>query len=450
MFLSLTSKFSKIFNNLTNKGIITESNIKEAILNIKNALIDSDVALEVVDKFVAEVEKESLGKKIIKSISAHEMFTKIVHEQLVKLLSCGHNTFELKNGTTKIVIVGTQGNGKTTTCAKLARHFTQQGKKTLLVSFDIHRFAAQEQLNILAKQNNIDCLEYSHNDNTIESIYEKTQHIIKNYQVVLYDTAGRTQINESMMQELFQIKELTKADETFLVVDAMIGQNAAHIAKEFDKKIGISGNVITKLDGDAKGGAAISLAYLTGKPIIFIGTSEKIDGLEKFNPESMASRILDMGDIVSLVDHAEKTLGKEALGKDKIFKGTFNLNDYMEYIITTRKMGGMKNILKFLPGMSNLLINNKNQVDDVDNKMLKTQLAIIHSMTKKERQDPNILNASRKKRISQGSGTQVSEINSLLKQYKDVKDLMQKVQNNPSKMMSDLIGMLKRSKLTRR
>ena len=448
MFLSLTSKLSKIFNNLTNKGIITESNIQEAILNIKNALIDADVALEVVDKFIADVEKEALGKQIIKSVSAHEMFTKIVHEQLVKLLSCEQDTFKLKNSVTSIMIIGTQGNGKTTTCAKLARYFTQQNKKTLLVSFDIHRLAAQEQLNILAKQNNIDCIEYSPSDNTIENIYEKTQQIVKNYQLVLYDTAGRSQINEEMMDELVKIKELTRADETLLVVDSMIGQNAANIAKEFDKKIGISGSILTKLDGDARGGAAISITYLTNKPIIFIGTGEKIHGLEKFNPESMASKILDMGDIVSLVDEAEKALGKEALTKDKIFKGNFSLNDYMEYISTTRKMGGIKNILKFLPGTSHVLTNNK--VDEVDNKIFKAQLAIIQSMTKKERKEPDILNASRKKRIAQGSGTQVSEINTLLKQYKDIKDLMKKIKNNPSQMMNDLMGMIKGSMLTRR
>lgn len=449
MFLSLTSKLSKIFNNLTNKGIITESNVKDAILDIKNALLDADVALAVVDKFINDVEKEAVGKSILKSVSAHQMFIKIVHEQLVKLLSTENKTFTLKDSLTSIMLIGVQGNGKTTTCAKLANYFTQQGKKTLLVSFDIHRFAAQEQLNILAKQNNIDCVEYSNDDNTIESIYKKAAQIIKNYQVVLYDTAGRSQINKEMMQELKKIKEFTKPDETLLVVDAMIGQNAAHIATEFNKEIEISGSILTKLDGDARGGGALSLAYLTNKPIVFIGTSEKIQGIEKFNAESMASRILDMGDVVSLVDQAEKTLGKEALEKDKIFKSNFNLNDYMEYIVTTRKMGGMKNILKFLPGTSHLLTNNKNQIDDMDNKVLKKQLAIIHSMTKKERQIPDLLNASRKKRIAQGSGTQVSEINTMLKQYQSAKDLMKKVQKNPAQMMNELIGMLKGSKFTR-
>lgn len=445
MFQSLTQNFNKIFDKLRNRKDFTEENIKKITKEIKNVLIDSDVDLNTVDYFVKRIEKIAVGQKVIQSLSFRETFVNIVHKELIQLLSSEKDLdIKISNSTTKIMLVGLQGSGKTTTCAKLGYYFKGLGYKVLLVSLDVHRFAAIEQLNTLAKKLNIDYPRYFVEDD-LPKICKVASKMAPDYDLVIYDTAGRGHLDVDMMTEVKELQKELNPSETIFVADALTGQNAAKIAKVFNDQIHISGVILTKMDSDSRGGAALSIKHTIGKPIKFIGVSEYFDGIEKFNPEGVASRILDMGDILSLIKNAERIIGKQNIKEEgkKITSGRFNLNDYIKHISMAEKMGGLTGILKFLPGASRFLSQNEQRIKNVNDDIFAKHKYIISSMTKKERLKPILLNTSRKKRIALGSGTSESDVDKLMKQFNKVRDMMKKMKDNPQAMMQNVMNIMK-------
>lgn len=446
MFQSLSNKFSSIFDRLRSSGALTEEQIDAAMRDIRIALLEADVSLTVVKEFIENVRAKAIGQNIIKSVTPAQMVIKIIHDELIELLSSPEDDRKLNlkaQPPVNLMMVGLQGSGKTTTTAKLALHLKAMGKKILMVSLDIYRPAAQEQLAILGKAAEVDTLPIIAGQKPIDITKRAlTESKLGGYDVVIYDTAGRLHIDQAMMAELVKVKTLVKPTEILLIADALTGQDAVNIAKEFDKELDITGFILTRIDGDARGGAALSIKSVTKKPIKFLGAGEKITALEEFHPERMASRILDMGDVVSLVEKAAAAMDESVQAKtaERLKKGRFDLNDYYTQITSIKKMGGMKDIISMIPGIGKMA----DKIDITKNeKMVARQEAIILSMTKKERRNPDLLNASRRKRIASGSGTSVQEVNKLLKQYQQVSDMVKKASRmNPKALMRGSIGKL--------
>ncbi len=425
MFNDLSEKFEKIFHKIRGYGKITEENIKDTIKEIKLALLAADVNYKVVKKLISDIKEKALGQEVIASITPGQAFIKIVHDELIKILG-GENRQLNLGGTPPAVIMlcGLQGSGKTTFAGKLANFLRKKKKNPLLVAADIYRPAAIDQLKKIGAALNIPVY-FEENKNPVEICKNSIDHATsKLHDIVILDTAGRLHIDEDMMKELEDIKNNVKPSETLLIVDAMIGQDAVNMAKEFNSRLEVSGIILTKLDGDTRGGAALSIVDITGKPIKFIGTGEKLSDIEEFYPDRLASRILGMGDIVSLVEKAQEVFDekKAAELEKRIRKNQFTLEDFLDQLQQIKKMGPLKQIISMIPGVDSKMLKEAN----VDDKQLKHIEAIILSMTPEERRKPEILNGSRRKRIALGSGRPVSEINRLIKQFNTMKKMMKK------------------------
>lgn len=447
MFKTLTQNLTKIFDRLVSSGILTEAQIDAAMRDIRVALLESDVALPVIKDFIAEVKQKALGQEVIKSVSPGQMIIKIIHEEMINLLASSESETKLNLNSkppVNFLMVGLQGSGKTTASSKLALRLKNQNKKPFLVSLDTYRPAAQEQLAILASSVGVDSLPIVKGEKPLDIVKRAIAEAkISAYDVVIYDTAGRTQIDKEMMEEALAIKKIVEPTETLLVIDSMTGQDAVVTASSFNEKLEISGLILSRIDGDSKGGAALSVKYITGKPIKFLSSGEKLTDLEEFDAERLASRILDMGDIISFVEKAASIVDREEAEKTaaKLKKGKFDLNDYLQQMRSIKKMGGFGSILSMLPGSGKIM----DQIDQskLNSKIIEHQEAIILSMTLKERKNPDIINASRRKRIALGAGTTVQKVNILLKQYKQISEMMKKASKmNPKNLLRSGIGKL--------
>ena len=442
MFETLQDRLGGIFDKLTGRGALSEADVDTAMREVRRALIEADVALEVVREFVGKVKERAIGQEVVKSVTPGQMVVKIVNDALVETLGSETEPLNFKSTPpVPILMVGLQGSGKTTTTAKIAKRLTERDKKkVIMASLDTRRPAAQEQLEILGKQVNVDTLEIVKGEDPVTITKRAMSEARRGgYDVVMLDTAGRLHIDEELMDETVAIRDVAKPAETLLVADALTGQDAVNLAKSFNEKIGVSGIVLTRVDGDGRGGAALSMRAVTGKPIKLMGTGEKLDGLEDFHPGRIASRILGMGDVVSLVEKASQTLDHDkALDIAKrMKKGMFDLNDLAEQLKQMQKLGGMSGVLGMMPGVGKI----KKQLEgvDLDKTILQRQLAIISSMTPKERANPKLLNASRKKRIARGSGAEVQEINRLLKMHIQMASMMKKMGKGKG-MLGKLFG----------
>ncbi|TAK74022.1 MAG: signal recognition particle protein [Gammaproteobacteria bacterium] len=446
MFTDLSKRLSKVIKDLTGQGRLTENNIKDALREVRIALLEADVALPVAKEFIDHIQEKAVGKEVLESLTPGQVLIKLVHDELVSLMGEFNESLDLKAQPPAVVLMaGLQGSGKTTTLAKLARWLKHTQKKSVLVaSADIYRPAAIDQLATLAKQVEVEFFPSSPTQSPVEIARQAIQ-AAKNkvIDVVLIDTAGRLHIDEEMMAEIKQLHTAIQPTECLLVVDSMMGQDAVTTAKVFNEAVAITGVVLTKADGDARGGAALSIRHVTGKPIKFIGVGEKIDALEPFYPDRIASRILDMGDILTLVEEAERNLDKAKAEKlvKKIKKGkTFDLEDFRDQLKQIHNMGGIAGIMSKLPGMGQLPDQVKSQFND---KKLVEIEAIINSMTPKERRFPDIIKGSRKQRIASGSGTSIQAINQLLKQFSQMQKMMKKVaKGGMMKLMRGLQGKL--------
>lgn len=441
-FDSLSDKLQNIFKNLRGKGRLSEADVKAALKEVKMALLEADVNFKVVKQFVKSVEERAIGQDVMQSLTPGQMVIKIVNEEMVALMGSETTQIALKPGNeiTVIMMAGLQGAGKTTTTAKLAGKFKAKGKKPLLAACDVYRPAAVEQLKINGEKQGVEVFSMGTGNNPVDIAKAAVSHAKNNnFNIVILDTAGRLHIDEDMMTELIKIKEEVKVDQTILVVDSMTGQDAVNVASSFNEKVGIDGVILTKLDGDTRGGAALSIKAVTGKPILYVGMGEKLSDLEQFYPDRMASRILGMGDVLTLIEKAEAQIDADKAKEmeAKIKKAEFDFDDFLEYMGQIRNMGGIGSIMSMLPGMG-LGGNMKNiQMPDEDEAEanLKRTEAIIHSMTAKERKNPDILNPSRKNRIARGAGVNISEVNRLVKQFEQMK-----------KMMKQMPGMMKGAK----
>ena len=432
MFDTLNDKFDKIVRSIRGKAVISEADLDSTIREIRIALLEADVALAVVKQFTSSVKEKILGKEVLKTIKPDQMIIKLVQDELVEILGSNNQLLELSGlDITKILFCGLQGSGKTTTIAKLANHLKKTSKKKILLSStDIYRPAAQEQLKVLSQQ--IDVSFFDHNNTlSVKDITNETiKYAEKNlFDVIFLDTSGRQVIDQKMMDELISIDKDFQPQETLLVADALTGQDAANIAKSFGEAIKITGSILTRIDGDSRGGAALSIKTITGVPIKFIGTGEKIDNFETFYPDRIANRILGMGDIVSLVEKASENINQDEMEiiAKKMSKGKFDLEDFAKQLKQMGKMGGVSGILSMLPGVSQ--VQKKLAENNISDDFINSQIAIINSMTKKERADPNIIKASRKIRISKGSGTRVQDVNKLLKQFLQSQKMMKKMKS---------------------
>ncbi|MCQ2913780.1 MAG: signal recognition particle protein [Alphaproteobacteria bacterium] len=429
MFDTLSEKLSGIFSRLTGRGALSESDVDSAMREIRIALLEADVALPVVKSFIEKVREQAVGQQVIKSVTPGQQVVKIVHDALVETL--GEKNEELNLAAVPpvpVLMVGLQGSGKTTTTAKLALRLKKDKKRVMMASLDVYRPAAREQLAILGEQIGVDTLPIIENEKPT-NIASRAMSMAKTggYDVVILDTAGRLHIDMEMMAEVQQIRDIAKPHETLLVVDSMSGQDAVNVAKEFNDKIGISGIVLTRIDGDARGGAALSMRQITGCPIKFMGAGEKVEALEPFYPERLAGRILDMGDVVSLVENAVEKINQDEAERvaKRMMDGRFDLNDMLSQFRQMQNMGDIKGLIGMLPGMGKF----KAQIEaaQIDDKVFKRQEAIILSMTPSERRHPEIIKASRKKRIALGCGLTVQDVNKLLKSYEQMGDLMKKM-----------------------
>ncbi|MDC3233902.1 signal recognition particle protein [Candidatus Pelagibacter sp.] len=427
MFENLTNKFEEIFSSLKKAPSLDEKQVDEGLREIRLALLEADVSLEVVKEFINRVKPKALGQEIVRSTSPGQMVVKVVNDELNAVPPV------------PVMLVGLQGSGKTTTTAKLARFLeANKKKKVMMASLDVYRPAAQEQLRLLGEQNNIITLPVI-KDQLPADICRRAISAanLNGADVILFDTAGRTQIDLQMMSEIKQIESIINPSETILVADSLTGQVAANVAKEFKSTVNLTGIILTRSDGDGRGGAALSMKYVADVPIKFLGVGEKIENFEVFHPDRIANRILGMGDIVSLVEKAAEDLDEEKLKKteEKLKKGQFSLEDYLTQLRQMKKMGGIEGIMSFLPGVSKV----KSQMDQagVDEKIITQNEAVILSMTKKERENPKIIDGSRKKRIANGSGTDVATINKLLKQFKMMSEMMKKMSKGNTKGMMD-------------
>ena len=445
MFDSLSDKLVSAFDKIRGKGSLSEGDIANAMKEVRLALIEADVALDVVKKFISDVTLEAQGQQITKSIKPDQMVFKIVQDKLTDLLGGknAENDIKLSSPPSSIMLVGLQGSGKTTSAAKMGMMLKSSGKKVLLASLDVQRPAAMEQLQILGDQTNIDVLPIDKNQGPIE-ITKRSNQLAKlsGYDVIILDTAGRTSVDDELMNELSEVYSESKPSEVFLVADAMTGQEAANVAKSFKEKSNVTSIILTRVDGDARGGAALSMSNITNCPIKFMGTGEKLEAFETFKAERIASRILGMGDVVSLVEKAQSEV-KEEEAKDlakKISKGTFDFNDFRKQLNQMKKMGGMQGILSLLPGAQK--IKKQMAVGGLDDKILVRMDSMISSMTSKERVNPKILNGSRKRRIAEGSGNSVQDLNRLLKQFKQMTLMMKKMGKKGGNMdISDAMNM---------
>ena len=440
MFENLTNKFEEIFSSLKKSPSLDEKQVDEGLRNIRQALLEADVSLTVAKEFIDNVKPKALGQEIVRSTSPGQMVVKIVYDELVKLL--GENNSEINLNAVPpvpMMLVGLQGSGKTTTTAKLAKYLEiNKKKKIMMVSLDVYRPAAQEQLKSLGEQNNILTLPVIEDQLPADICRRAVSAAnLNGAEIILFDTAGRTQIDLQMMSEIKQIESIINPTEIFLVADSLTGQVAAEVAKEFKNTVNLTGIILTRADGDARGGAAVSMKYVSQVPIKFLGIGEKIDNIEVFHPDRIANRILGMGDIVSLVEKAAQDLGEENIKKaeENLKKGNFSMQDYLTQLRQMKKMGGIEGIMSFMPGVSKI----KSQMDQagIDEKIVIQNEAIILSMTKKERENPKTIDGSRKKRIANGSGTDVATINKLLKQFKMMSEMMKKMSKGNLKGMSD-------------
>lgn len=434
-FESLSDKLQEAFDKLKDKGVIEEKDIDDAMREVKLALLEADVNFKVVKEFVAEVKEKCLGAEVMKSLTPAQQIIKIVNAELIDLMGgTGSKLTYAPSGFTTIMMVGLQGTGKTTTCGKLANYLKQVGKKPMLAACDVYRPAAIDQLEVVGKSVNTPVYTNRSTQDPVKIALEAKEEAEKQgLNVLIIDTAGRLQIDEQLMEELANIKKAVKPHEILLIVDALTGQDAVNVATGFNDKLGVDGIIMTKMDGDSRGGAALSAKKVTGKPIKFMGTSEKMDGLEPFHPERMASRILGMGDLLTLIERAEQAYDDEqaAALERKIRKNQFTLEDFLEQMGQINNMGGLSKIIEMLPGMG----GNKVPDEEVEKgeREFKQMEAIIQSMTFEERRNPNLLDASRRKRIAAGSGQTVNKVNQLIKKYEEAKKLMKQF-SDPKKM----------------
>jgi signal recognition particle subunit SRP54 len=439
MFENLSERLSGVFDRLTKQGALSEDDVKTALREVRVALLEADVSLPVARDFVKKVQEQATGQAVTKSVTPGQQVVKIVHDALLDVLRGEGEPGALKvdNPPAPILMVGLQGGGKTTTTAKLAKRLKERdGKKVLMASLDVNRPAAMEQLAILGTQIGVDTLPIVKGEDPVAITKRaKTQAGLGGYDIYMLDTAGRLSIDEELMAQVEAVRDVVSPRETLLVVDGLTGQDAVHTAENFDERIGITGVVLTRMDGDGRGGAALSMRAVTGKPIKFVGLGEKMDALETFEPDRVAGRILGMGDIVSLVEKAQETLEAEQAEKmmKRMSKGQFNMNDLKMQLEQMLKMGGMEGMMGMMPGMGKMA----KQIEEAgfDDRILKRQIAMIQSMTKKERAAPQILQASRKKRIARGSGMEVSDLNKLLKMHRQMGDMMKKLGKGKGGMM---------------
>ena len=447
-FESLTDKLQNVFKNLRSKGRLTEADVKTALKEVKMALLEADVNFKVVKQFVKSVEERAVGADVMNGLNPGQMVIKIVNEEMVSLMGSETTELALQPGqaTTVIMMCGLQGAGKTTAAAKIAGKLKLKGKKPLLVACDIYRPAAIEQLSVNADKQQVDFFSMGTNHKPVDIVKAALEHAQKNHNnIVIIDTAGRLHIDEDMMAELQEIKENVEVHQSLLVVDAMTGQDAVNVAKEFDEKVGIDGVILSKMDGDTRGGAALSVKAVTGKPILFISTGEKLSDIEQFYPDRMANRILGMGDVLTLIDKvAEANLDmdaeKEKEMTQRLKKGKFDFEDYLESMNQMKKLGGLSSILGMMPGMG---IKASDIEAAVDDKQLARMEAIVLSMTPEERKDPKLLNPSRKHRIAKGAGVDISLVNRFIKQFEQSQKMMKQLPN----MMGGMKGKKGRFKL---
>lgn len=442
MFENFSSKITKVFDQLSGKKFINEDNLLETLREIRIALLEADVSLPVAKKFIEDVKSEAIGKQLIASVSAGQMIVKIVNDNLIKLLGSDKSELNINVKSPAIIfMVGLQGAGKTTTSAKLAlRLKKKQNKRVLLASLDIYRPAAAEQLAILAQKNHLECVEFDNKLTPLAlALKAKQKAIDGGFDVLILDSAGRTAIDKKMMEELLVINNEIMAHEILLVVDAMIGQDGVNVANIFKENIPLSGVILTRLDGDSKGGSALTMRASTQCPIKYIGVGEKVGDLEEFDPRRIASRIIGMGDVVSLVEKAQEVFGIEEMESNvkKLKQGKADFNDILSQIRNMRKMGGMSSIINLLPGVGAL----KEQLKNMNNieKEVKIQEAIILAMTKRERENPDILNSSRKHRIAKGAGSTIQEVNRLVKKYKTMQKMLGKFGKIDPKKMEEMM-----------
>ncbi|HLM41503.1 MAG TPA: signal recognition particle protein [Microvirga sp.] len=443
MFEGLSDKLSTILNSLTRRGALTEEDVNAALREVRRALLEADVALEVVRSFTDKVRARAVGAEVIKSVSPGQQVVKIVHDQLAEMLGADAEVIDLNAAPpVGILMVGLQGSGKTTTTAKIARRLTEREKRrVLMASLDTRRPAAQEQLAVLGRQVGVDTLPIVAGQSAVQIARRAMEAArLGGYDVVMLDTAGRVTVDEALMAEAAEVRSATNPHEVLLVADALTGQDAVNTARAFDQRLGVTGIVLTRMDGDARGGAALSMRAVTGKPIKLIGTGEKVDALEEFHPSRVANRILGMGDIVSLVERAAENFDQAQAQRmaDKMRKGKFDLEDLRDQLAQMEKLGGLGRLMGMLPGVAKM----KSQLEsaNLDDRVIRRQRAIIDSMTPAERRNPDILKASRKKRIASGAGAKVEEINKLLKMHRQMADVMKMMGGGKGKGMAGALG----------
>ena len=428
-FGNLSEKLNNIFGKLRSKGRLSEADIKQAMREIRVALLEADVNFGVVKQFIAAVSEKAAGEDIMKSLTPGQQVVKIVNDELIALMGGTNSKLEVSpKPPTVIMMCGLQGAGKTTMCGKLAMHLIKQGKKPLLCACDIYRPAAINQLKVVGKSVGAEVFERG-TQSPVKTARQAIEYAEKNaFSTVIIDTAGRLHIDETLMEELREIKEQTHPAEILLVVDAMTGQDSVNVAQSFDSSLDITGVILTKLDGDTRGGAALSIKSVTGKPIKFCGIGEKPGDLEPFYPDRMASRILGMGDVLTLIEKAQEAVSEQQLKEmeKRLKEAKFSLDDFLTQFESIKKMGGIKDVLGMMPGMGNMKIRD----GDIDESMIERYKAIICSMTKKERDNPEIIKSSRRKRIAQGSGTSIQQVNQLLKQFEQSKQMMKSMKSN--------------------
>jgi signal recognition particle subunit SRP54 len=445
MFENLSERLGGVFDKLTKQGALSDADVATALREVRVALLEADVSLPVARDFVKAIQDKATGQSVTKSVTPGQQVVKIVHDEMIAFLAgddAKAGELKIDNAPAPILMVGLQGGGKTTTTAKLAKRLKEkQGKRVLMASLDVYRPAAMEQLAVLGKQIGVDTLPIVTGEKPADIAKRaKQQATLGGYDVYMLDTAGRLSIDDTLMAEVEAVRDITKPRETLLVVDGLTGQDAVHTAENFDDRIGISGVVLTRMDGDGRGGAALSMRAVTGKPIKFVGLGEKMDALEEFHPERIAGRILGMGDIVSLVEKAQETIEAEQAERmmRRFQKGQFNMNDLKQQLEQMMKMGGMQGVMGMMPGMGKM----SKQMEDagLDDNVLKRQVALIQSMTKRERANPKLLQASRKKRIARGAGLEVSELNKLLKMQRQMGDMMKKMGKGKGGMLKQAMN----------
>ena len=437
-FESLSDKLQNVFRNLRGKGRLSEADVKAALKEVKMALLEADVSFKVVKQFIKSVEERAVGADVMNSLTPGQQVVKIVHEEMIRLMGSETTELKLSGGITVLMMMGLQGAGKTTTAAKLAGKLKGRGKRPLLVACDVYRPAAIKQLQVNGEKQGVEVFAMGENQKPVNIAKGAYEYARKNgFNVVILDTAGRLHIDEDMMRELKEIRENVPIDQTLLTVDAMTGQDAVNVAAAFEEQIGIDGVILTKLDGDTRGGAALSIKAVTGKPILYVGMGEKLSDLEQFYPDRMASRILGMGDVLTLIEKAQETVDEEKAKAmtQKLKKAQFGFDDYLESMNQMKKMGGLSSVLSMMPGLGAQM---KGIEDAIDEKKMARTEAIILSMTPKERSNPEILNPSRKNRIARGAGVDIAEVNRLVKQFEQMRKMM--------KQMPGLMGGGKRGK----